>query len=83
MLQTMTDLPAKIYDENDVARARRRGKFVGWVQGAGAVFLVGIVLNLLGWIPTVAVTGLVGYGVYKLFFGRSKSDAELPEDEEI
>jgi MFS superfamily sulfate permease-like transporter len=79
----MTDLPAKIYDETDIARARRRGKFVGWVQGAGAVFLVGIVLNLLGWIPTVAVAGLVGYVAYKLLFRGSKDDAELPEDEEI
>ena len=79
----MTDLPAKIYDENDVARARRRGKFVGWVQGAGAAILVGIVLNMLGWIPMIAVTGLVGFVAYKIFFGRSKDeDAEATEEGE-
>ena len=76
----MTDLPARIYDESDVARARRRGKFVGWVQGAGATILVGLVLNMLGWIPTIAVTGLVGYVGYKLVFGRSKDEDESADD---
>ena len=79
----MTDLPAKIYDENDVARARRRGKFVGWVQGAGVAILGGIVLNMLGWVPLIAVTGVVGYIAYKLLFGRSKDgDAETSEEDE-
>jgi len=78
----MSDLPAKIYDENDIAKARRRGKFVAWVQGAGVAILGGIVLNLLGWVPLVAVTGVVGYVAYKLIFGRSKGDAEAAEDEE-
>lgn len=76
----MTDLPAKIYDETDIARARRRGKFVGLVQGVGATVLVGIVLNMLGWIPTVAVTGLVAYVLYKLLFGRSKGEDEAGEE---
>jgi hypothetical protein len=72
----MTDLPAKIYDENDIARARRRGKLVGLVQGAGSVILVGIVLNMLGWIPTIAVTGLVGYVLYRILFGGSKDASD-------
>lgn len=72
----MSDLPAKIYDETDIDRARSRGKLVGWVQGAGAVIVLGIVLNLLGWIPTIVVTGLVGWVAYKLLFGRSKDEDE-------
>jgi len=76
----MSDLPAKIYDENDVARARSRGKFVGWVQGAGVAILGGIVWNLLGWIPLVAVAGVVGFIAYKLLFGRSKDEEESAEE---
>ena len=76
----MTDLPAKIYDENDVARARRRGKFVGWVQGAGVAILGGIVLNLLGWIPMIAVAGVVGFVAYKLLSGRSKDEGESTDE---
>ena len=76
----MSDLPAKIYDENDVARARSRGKFVGWVQGAGVAILGGIVWNLLGWIPLVAVAGVVGFIAYKLLFGRSKDEEEGVEE---
>ena len=72
----MTDLPAKIYDESDLERARRRGKLVGLVQGAGSVILLGVVLSMLGWIPTIVVTGLVGYVVYKLLFGRSKDGSD-------
>ena len=70
----MTQLPAKIYDENDIARARRKGQVVGWLQAAGVVILIGIVLNVLGWIPTIVVTGLVGFVLYKLLFGKSKDE---------
>ncbi len=68
------NLPAKIYTENDLARARGKGKVVGWIQGAGAVILVGVVLNMLGWIPTIAVAGGVGYLAYKLLSRSSKEE---------
>jgi MFS superfamily sulfate permease-like transporter len=68
------NLPAKIYTESDLARARGKGKVVGWIQGAGAVILVGVVLNMLGWIPTIAVAGGVGYIAYKLLSRSSKEE---------
>jgi hypothetical protein len=70
------NLPAKIYSEDDLARARGRGKLVGWLQGAGAVVLVGVVLNMLGWIPTIAVVGGVGYLAYKLLSRSSEEEGE-------
>jgi hypothetical protein len=68
------NLPAKIYTETDLDRARRRGRWAGWVQGAGAVIVAGIVLNVLGWIPTVLVVGAVGYLAYKLLSKAPKDD---------
>jgi MFS superfamily sulfate permease-like transporter len=71
-------LPQKIYTEKDVVRAKKTGKLVGWIQGAGVMILAGMVLNLLGWIPTVAVVGVVGYVAYRLLF-RSEKEA-APEE---
>lgn len=63
-------LPTKIYTAKEVAqeveKARQRGKIVGWVQGGGAVILGGIALQLLGWIPAIAVVGLVVWVLFKL-----------------
>jgi len=70
------NLPVKQYDENDLAKARRRGKFVGWMQGAGVVVVGGIVLNLLGWIPLVIGVGAVGYVAYRLLGGSSKDASD-------
>ena len=72
------NLPAKIYTENDLVRARGKSKLVGWLQGAGAVIVAGMVLNLLGWIPTIVVVGGVGYLAYKLL---SRSSTEEGAEE--
>ena len=72
------NLPAKIYTENDLTKAKSRGKIVGWIQGAGAVIVAGMVLNLLGWIPTIVVVGGVGYLAYKLL-SRSSKEEEATE----
>lgn len=70
-------LPAKIYTEKEVQRARRTSKVVGWIQGGGAVILAGIVFNMLGWIPTLAVAGGVGYVGYRILkWSSSDDDAE-------
>ncbi len=70
------NLPAKIYSEKDLARAKRTSKLVGWAQGAGVVIVGGIVLNMLGWIPTLLVIGGVGYVGYRLLSsGSADSDA--------
>lgn len=64
------DLPEKVYTERDLVRAKRKGKAVGWFQGAGVVFGGAIILNFLGnalWlIPTILVVAGIGYGWLKL-----------------
>lgn len=61
-----------LYTDRDLERARNRGKLVGWLQGGVAVVAGGILLQLLGWIPTALVLGLVGYGLYRLLSGGKK-----------
>lgn len=65
-----------LYTDEDIERARNRGKVVGWIQGGLGVLLVGLVLKALGWIPTLLVTGLVGYVIYRLLVG-GKKDPEV------
>ncbi len=73
-------LPSKIYTAQEVSqeveKARRRGKMVGWVQGGGAVILGGIALQLLGWIPAIAILGLVVWVLYKLVTGPDEEPAD-------
>lgn len=60
-----TDL--QLYTKADVEKARDSGQLVGWVQGAGSLIVLGIVLKLLGWIPAIVVFAAIGFLVYKLF----------------
>lgn len=70
------NLPAKIYTEKEVERAKRSSKVIGWIQGAGVVLGASIVWNMLGWIPTVLVVGAVGYVGYKLVSRSSNKPEE-------
>jgi hypothetical protein len=70
----VNDYLPELYTDRDLTRARRRGKVVGWLQGGTAVLLFGIGYNLIGWIPTVLVLGLVGFVVYKLVRGSKGGD---------
>lgn len=72
----MEQLPAKIYSKSDLETARTKGQVMGWVQGAGAVLAVGVVLKLLGWIPTLLVVGAVVYVLYRLLGGGTKDGGE-------
>ena len=63
-----------LYTEKDLEKARTKGQLVGWLQG-GAVAIIGmLLLSVIGWIPTLAVLGIGGFLVYKLFSGSSKGD---------
>lgn len=65
------DLP-DLYSKKDVDRARTKGELVGWLKG-GVVGIVGMVLlGVIGWIPTLAVIGVGGFVLYKLFSGPAK-----------
>ena len=70
----MNDYLPELYTDRDITRARRRGKAVGWLQGGTAVLLFGIGYNLIGWIPTLLVLGLVGFVVYKLVRASKRGD---------
>ena len=66
------DLP-DIYTRKDVDTARTKGELVGWVKGT-AVGVVGmLLLGVVGWIPTLAVMGVGGFVLYKLFSGPKQS----------
>jgi len=70
------NLPVKHYTETDVARAQQKGKIIGWMQ-AGAVVIGGsIILNLVGWIPTVLAVGAVAWVGYKWMTRSSGTDEE-------
>jgi hypothetical protein len=65
---TKSNLPG-IYSQKDVENARTKGQLVGWLQG-GAVGVGGmLLLGVIGWIPTLAVVGVGGFVLYKLFAG--------------
>ena len=75
----MTELPERVYTEHDLARARRTGKLIGWIQGGAVVVGGAFVLNLIGWIPTLVGIGIVGYVGYRLVAGaagKSRSGEE-------
>ena len=73
------NLPVKQYTETDIASARQKGKVVGWLQAAAVIIGGSMVLNLLGWIPTVLAVGAVGYGGYKWMTRSSKEDESEEE----
>lgn len=61
---TKTDL--QLYSAKDMSNARTKGQIVGWAQGAGTVITIGVVLSLVGWIPTLLLVGGVAFVGYKL-----------------
>ncbi len=76
------NLPVKQYTEQDVARARRTGKIIGWLQAGAVVIVGGIILNLLGWVPMVLAVGAVSWVGYKLLTRKSKKDDQEGEEGE-
>ena len=62
-----------LYTKKDVDNARTKGELVGWIKG-GVVGVAGVLLlGVIGWLPTLAVIGVGGFVVYKVFSGPSKS----------
>ncbi len=55
--------------KHELEKARTKGQVLGWVQGAGAVFVVGVVLRFVGWIPLIALGAVGAYFVYRVLFG--------------
>ena len=72
------NLPERIYTEADLAKGRRNAKMMGWVQGGAAVFLGGLILQFISWVPIVLGVGAVGFIGYKLLT-RGPKDEEPTE----
>jgi hypothetical protein len=65
------DLP-DLYTRKDVDRARTKGELIGWVKGTALGVVGMLLLGVIGWIPTLAVVGVGGFVLYKLFSGPKK-----------
>lgn len=65
----MSNSDLKLYSATEVESARTKGQVIGILQGAGAVFLFGMLLNLLGWVPLIVV-GVVGVIVVMKLFSK-------------
>ena len=63
----MTKNDLQRYSHTELENARTKGQVIGWLQGAGALLLLGVVFKLIGWIPTVLVVGLLAYLLFKMF----------------
>jgi hypothetical protein len=60
----------QLYTPKDLENARTKGQVIGWIQGA-AVAVGGLLLmSLIGWIPALAIAGVVAYGLYRLMRPR-------------
>jgi len=65
------DLP-DLYTKKDVDRARTKGEVIGWIKGGVAGVAGVMLLGVIGWLPTIAVMGVGGFVLYKVFSGPSK-----------
>ncbi len=68
----MTKSELQPYSKSDLENARTKGQIVGWLQGAGAVVVAGVVFSVLGWVPTLLAVGAGGYLLYRLFFKQQR-----------
>ena len=61
-----------IFTREQLENARTKGQLIGWVQGAVSVGVLLFLLQFLGWIPLLLISGLVGFAGYK-FITRKKA----------
>ncbi|MDX1396597.1 MAG: hypothetical protein R3195_19610 [Gemmatimonadota bacterium] len=64
-MRDFDNLP-ELYTQREVDRTRSRNRWLGRVEGAVGVVAFGAIMNLLGWIPSLLVLGIVGYVVWRL-----------------
>jgi hypothetical protein len=66
------DLP-DLFTRKELESARTKGELVGMAKGAVLGVAGMLVLKVIGWIPAVAVIGIGGFVLYKLFSRPSSS----------
>ena len=72
-----SDLLPDLYTQREVEKTRRRQRTLGRIEGVAAVVAAGAIFNLLGWLPTIFVLGVVGYLVYRFVAKLRKSSDDL------
>ncbi len=70
---TEFDHVPELYTEREIEKARRRGRWLGRVEGAAGLLAAGFIWNAVGWIPTLLVVGIAGYVLYRLL-AKPKGD---------
>lgn len=62
------------YTQREVDKTRRRQRNLGRLEGAAVIVAGGMIMNLLGWIPTVLVLAVVGYVLYRIVKPKNPDD---------
>jgi|JI10StandDraft_1071094.scaffolds.fasta_scaffold310694_1 hypothetical protein len=60
---TKTDL--QLYTRTDLENAETKGQVIGWVQGAGGLLVLGVVLKFVGLVPLLVVGGVAAFLVVR------------------
>ncbi|MBK7906495.1 MAG: hypothetical protein IPJ78_08015 [Gemmatimonadetes bacterium] len=60
---TKTDL--QLYTRTDLENAATKGQVIGWVQGAGGLLVLGVVLKFVGLVPLLVVGGVAAFLVVR------------------
>ena len=72
-LRIMTDRNSlSTATRQELQNAQTKGQVIGWIQGAGAVLVFGLVLNFVGWIPLLAIGAVGAYLGYRVLFGKER-----------
>jgi hypothetical protein len=61
-----------VHTRQELENARTKGQVIGWLQGAGAMLLLGLALKFVGWIPLLVAGGVAVYVAYRLLSGGKK-----------
>lgn len=74
-MKDLDNLP-ELFTQREIDKARSRHRWLGRVEGAGAVVAVGALASLINWIPSLLVIAVVGYVLWRLLSGSKKTPEE-------
>lgn len=74
-MKDLDNLP-ELFTQREIEKARSRHRWLGRVEGAGAVIAVGALVSLINWIPSLLVVAVVGYVLWKLLSGPKEKAPE-------
>jgi MFS superfamily sulfate permease-like transporter len=68
-----------IYSRQQLENVRLKSQVKGWLQGAGSVFLLIMLLKFIGWIPVVLLISVIGFAGFKIFSKYRRAGKESGE----